>query len=101
MLLSVSTYIFLPGKVIVTTTNLTILNASVADYNENLYSFDILKSTKDSRSNITWKVDVTVENRNRFLSITVNKLQVDLKWDVSFWRNSSLVYNYKYIHIHL
>jgi len=83
VLLSVSTYIFLPGKVIVTTTNLTILNASVADYNENLYSFDILKSTKDSRSNITWKVDVTVENRNRFLSITVNKLQVDLKWDVN------------------
>ena len=89
VIIGVSVYIFLPGKVIVKTTNITIVNASIASPRNYMTMFDLYggRTDENDRSNMTWKVDVTVENRNRYLSITVNELKVDLKWNVSFLKS--------------
>lgn len=75
VIIGIATYIFLPGKVMVKATNMTIVNASIVDGGAGIGNF----------SKVTWRIGIEVENKNRFLPITVSQLNISLKaWDVSF-----------------
>ena len=79
------TYIFLPGKVIVTTTNMTIVSASIVDNTDLTSDLGIYMTAAKpvNKSKITWLVGVNVINENRILPITVNELKLNLTWNVS------------------
>ena len=71
------TYIFFPGHVAVTSTNAEIVNATIVEIDW------INPANNSGKSQIFWKVDITVENQNRVLTINIDKLDVYLRIDVS------------------
>ena len=98
IIIGVMTYIFLPGKVIVTTTNMTIVSASIVDNRAPTNEHGIYSIDKPvNRSKITWMVGVNVINKNRFLPITVNELKLNLTWNVSILNVTFQCVWYRYV----
>ncbi|KAL5265152.1 hypothetical protein ACHWQZ_G006036 [Mnemiopsis leidyi] len=83
IIIGTMTYIFLPGKVIVTTTNMTIVSASIVDNTALTSDLGIYMTAAKpvNKSKITWLVGVNVINENRILPITVNELKLNLTWN--------------------
>ena len=79
--LGLLTYMFLPGDVVVVPIDARIVNASIAQTNW------VLENKHWGTSQIYWKVNITVQNHNRVLTITVDMLNVLLKIDVSEQRD--------------
>lgn len=80
------TYIFFPGHVAVTSTNAEIVNATIVEIDW------INPANNSGKSQIFWKVDITVENQNRVLTINIDKLDVYLRidaWDRSMVGNET------------
>ena len=76
MLLAACTYVFLPGRVEIKSTQLRIARANITAPGPTT-----LEAGVDG-SSIVWQVDVVVQNHNRFLPIKVDSVKILIELDV-------------------